>query len=327
MNFNFVDLFILLLLIYFIWQGLRTGLLGGLLNVLSTLASFFLASLLYPRLGNFLHDNFQTNENIAPVVAFLLILVGLEIIFNLILTYLYLKVAKVYKKSKVVAKIDKYLGVIPSVAVGLFLVSVLMLLVLTLPVKPWLRDPIEKSWWGANVVSRGINFVPAIEKTLNRIPYKNLVYVLTPASSQSEESQILNIPENITLKQDSQAEEDLFTLVNKERRERGLKEVVFNNSLRDVGRSHCTDMFKRSYFSHYTPEGKSPFDRIEAAEIDYLAAGENLAYAPSVIIAHQGLMNSPGHRENILRKEFGTLGVGVIDGGLNGKMFCQEFTD
>jgi uncharacterized protein YkwD len=58
-----------------------------------------------------------------------------------------------------------------------------------------------------------------------------------------------------------------------------------------------------------------------------LSAGENLAYAPSVAIAHEGLMNSPGHRENILRASFNKLGVGVIDAGVNGKMFCQEFTN
>ena len=84
---------------------------------------------------------------------------------------------------------------------------------------------------------------------------------------------------------------------------------------------------KRNYFSHYTPEGKSPFDRMDEAGIKYKAAGENLAYAPSVEVAHQGLIDSPGHRANILRPEFGHLGVGVIDGGINGKMFCQEFTD
>ena len=86
-------------------------------------------------------------------------------------------------------------------------------------------------------------------------------------------------------------------------------------------------MFNKSYFSHYTPDGKSPFDRMKAAGVQYLTAGENLAYAPNVEIAHQGLMNSPGHRENILRPEFGKLGVGVIDGGLSGEMFCQEFSD
>ncbi len=325
--FNYIDILILILTIYLIWQGYRTGLIAGLLNVLATIASFVLSTLVFSYIGDLLHKLFNLNENVAPVVGFLVSLVILEFGLNLILTFIYAKIARVYKKSNLVDKLDKYLGIIPSILVGLFLASLLMLLVLTLPVKPWLQSPIQNSWWGKNVVSKGISFVPTIEKALNKIPYKNLVYILTPDNPTSEESQELNIPENISLSVDTQSEKEMFNLVNKERKDRGISELKESNALRDVGRAHCSDMFKRRYFSHYTPEGLSPFDRIQAAGIDYIAAGENLAYAPSVAIAHQGLMNSPGHRENILRKEFGTLGVGVIDGGLYGKMFCQEFTN
>ena len=119
----------------------------------------------------------------------------------------------------------------------------------------------------------------------------------------------------------------MFDLVNKERRSTGLQLVVWSEALIGVGRKHCLDMFSRGYFSHYSPEGKSPFNRMDDANVDYKAAGENLAYAPNVSVAHQGLMNSKGHRENILREEFATLGVGVIDGGIHGQMLCQEFTD
>jgi uncharacterized protein YkwD len=86
-------------------------------------------------------------------------------------------------------------------------------------------------------------------------------------------------------------------------------------------------MFERGYFSHYNPEGMSPFDRMEQAGIHFIAAGENLALAPNVTIAHQGLMDSPGHRANILSTDFGKVGIGVMDGGMFGRMFVQEFTD
>ena len=66
---------------------------------------------------------------------------------------------------------------------------------------------------------------------------------------------------------------------------------------------------------------------MEKAGISYQAAGENLAYAPNVDVAHTGLMNSEGHRANILSADFGKVGIGVIDGGVYGKMFVQEFTD
>lgn len=325
--FNFIDIFILLLIVYLAWQGYKTGLIGGLLNTLITIASFVLATMFYRPLGQFIDGRFSLGENVSLVAGFLIILVLLEVVLSLVSSFFYSRVAKLYKKSASIARIDKYLGILPSLLVGLFLTTILMLLVLTLPVKPWLRDPIAQSWWGNNVVTKGLSLIPAIEKTLNKLPYRNLVYILTPVNPNSEESQKLNISPNAKFTEDPTSEKEMFDLVNQERAKQGLKVVKWSEGLRDVGRAHCLDMFERSYFSHYTPEGLSPFDRIDKVGIEYLAAGENLAYAPSVAIAHQGLMDSPGHRANILRVEFGTLGVGVIDGGFNGKMFCQEFSN
>ena len=107
----------------------------------------------------------------------------------------------------------------------------------------------------------------------------------------------------------------------------GLPPVSFDDKLRDVARAHSKDMFKRGYFSHYTLEGLSPFDRMEDAQITYQYAGENLALAPTTPFAMQGLMNSPGHRANILNPNFNKVGIGVIDGGIFGKMYSQEFSD
>jgi uncharacterized protein YkwD len=86
-------------------------------------------------------------------------------------------------------------------------------------------------------------------------------------------------------------------------------------------------MFARGYFAHETPEGESPFDRFNKAGITYRTAGENLALAPTLSLAHTGLMNSPGHRANILNPEFGRVGIGIIDGGLHGLMVTQDFRD
>jgi len=66
---------------------------------------------------------------------------------------------------------------------------------------------------------------------------------------------------------------------------------------------------------------------MRAAGIRYLTAGENLALAPTLQVAHNGLMNSPGHRANILHAQFGRLGIGILDGGIRGLMVSQEFRD
>ena len=86
-------------------------------------------------------------------------------------------------------------------------------------------------------------------------------------------------------------------------------------------------MLARGYFSHYTPEGLSPFDRMNQAHISFTYAGENLAFSANVQLAMQGLMNSPGHKANILSSHYHKIGIGVIDAGIYGEMFDQEFTD
>ncbi|MGH2500680.1 MAG: CAP domain-containing protein, partial [Candidatus Limnocylindria bacterium] len=121
------------------------------------------------------------------------------------------------------------------------------------------------------------------------------------------------------------AERALAELVNEARRAHGLPALTIDPRLVAVARAHSTEMFRLEYFGHQSPVSGSPFDRLDAAEIAYTRAGENLAYAHSVAIAHRGLMDSPGHRANILRPEFTRIGVGAISAGPYGRMFTQLF--
>ena len=77
----------------------------------------------------------------------------------------------------------------------------------------------------------------------------------------------------------------ILNLINQERHNHGSKGLVIDNKLRDLARSYDTDMFRRGYFSHYNPEGESPFDRMQKNGIEYLQAGEkfeNLARTFSI---------------------------------------------
>ena len=123
----------------------------------------------------------------------------------------------------------------------------------------------------------------------------------------------------------SDLEAQMVDLVNQERIQRGLRPFQADPELTEVARAHSRDMFARGYFAHITPDGKSPFDRMDEAHVQYLTAGENLALAHSLSIAHNGLMNSPGHRANILNQNFSRIGIGILDGGFYGLMVSQEF--
>ncbi|MGE8078688.1 CAP domain-containing protein [Peribacillus loiseleuriae] len=107
-------------------------------------------------------------------------------------------------------------------------------------------------------------------------------------------------------------EYQLFDLTNASRVNHHLGVLSWNDTIRETARHHSTDMAVHNYFNHTDLEGKSPFDRMAADAITFKMAGENLAAGQqSSIFAHEGLMNSLGHRENKLRPEYQELGVGV----------------
>lgn len=103
-----------------------------------------------------------------------------------------------------------------------------------------------------------------------------------------------------------------FDLVNGERVQFGLPTLAYNERVSETARKHSQDMVNNDYFDHNNKQGMSPFDRLDRDGFNYVTAGENLAYGQiSSIYAHHGLMNSLGHRKNILNKDYKELGVGV----------------
>ncbi|MCP6429200.1 CAP domain-containing protein, partial [Klebsiella pneumoniae] len=78
-----------------------------------------------------------------------------------------------------------------------------------------------------------------------------------------------------------------------------------------LARNYAQDMLNRNYFSHYSPEGQSPFDRMKQAGITYSAAGENIAINRTVQQAEAAFMNSSGHRANILNSTYTKVGIGI----------------
>jgi uncharacterized protein YkwD len=115
-------------------------------------------------------------------------------------------------------------------------------------------------------------------------------------------------------------EEEVFTLVNQERAKAGLTPFTHVTALRDVARSHGIDMVAKNYFAPNDPDGKTPADRLTAANIGFSAWAENIrrVSAPPTSVAQDimyeagtGWMNSPSHRANILNPHLTQLGVGV----------------
>ncbi len=119
----------------------------------------------------------------------------------------------------------------------------------------------------------------------------------------------------------------MVQLVNTLRAKNGLSHLSTNSMLTKVARLKASDMIKNNYFSHNSPTYGSPFDMMKKLGVSYGYAGENLAGASTVEIAHKNLVDSTGHRANILHASYKKIGVGVVPGGPYGKMFVQIFTD
>lgn len=122
------------------------------------------------------------------------------------------------------------------------------------------------------------------------------------------------------------AEQQMLNLVNAERAKTGLRPLQADLTLTKLARMKSQDMIAKNYFSHQSPTYGSPFDLLATYKVAYRTAGENLAGNSSVPGAHTALMNSSGHRANILNSGYTKVGIGIVSGGQYGMMFTQLFT-
>lgn len=121
-------------------------------------------------------------------------------------------------------------------------------------------------------------------------------------------------------------EYQMFDLTNATRVNHQLPILTWDDHVRETAREHSADMAANDYFDHKNLQGQSPFDRMKEDAVAFHTAGENLAYGQlSSIFAHEGLMNSLGHRENILRKDYEYLGVGVAFNEKSQPYYTQNY--
>ncbi|OGD82952.1 hypothetical protein A2165_03345 [Candidatus Curtissbacteria bacterium RBG_13_40_7] len=317
---NWVDLVILLVIIVFAIEGQRRGFFGQLIDIIGFLIALLASLTFYPQAGQLLIKIFNLPKIAANPVGFLLIWLVTETIFFAIFGGIIKKFVLVFSHTH----INKYLGFIPSTINSLLFLAFVLLFVVSLPIRPDIKKDIFDSKIGSVLVSSA----GVLEKPFNSIFGPIAKQSLTFLTVKPEEKG--SIPLEFTQKEltvDTASEQRMLELVNQERAKFGVRQLTLNSDLTEVARAHSKDMFERGYFSHYSPEGKDVGDRLDEAGISYNVAGENLALAPNISTAHTGLMNSEGHRRNILDPAFSTVGIGAIDGGVYGKMFTQVFKD
>lgn len=111
---------------------------------------------------------------------------------------------------------------------------------------------------------------------------------------------------------DVEAEIAVFvSQLNAERIRNGCEPLSWEQRVAEIAERHSSDMVRRGYFSHESPEGLSPFDRLRAAGVEYRGAAENIAEGPASGDAlFRQWLTSATHRGNMLNCSFTRQGVG-----------------
>lgn len=108
-------------------------------------------------------------------------------------------------------------------------------------------------------------------------------------------------------------EQEMLNLVNQARSNAGLSQLQVCSELTRAARAKSKDMVDNNYFSHTSPRYGGLEGLLSNFGIGYRSAGENLAMnsSGSVSAAHNSLMSSPGHRDNILGSSYNYVGIGI----------------
>jgi uncharacterized protein YkwD len=325
-GFNWIDILIIIVILFYTLEGYAIGFLTAFVDLISFVLAFFAGLTFYGLFGNLLVQYLSVPQGFAKAAGFFIAAFIVEVLASI-----YLKKitksdfqAEVLDKNPTYKRINLWLGIIPSVFSGIILATFILTLIATLPFSIFLQKAVLNSQIGSKMVNNTGGLSKDINNIFKGAANDSLAFLtIEPTGNESVK---LNFKLSKT-SVDKKSENRMLEMVNSARRQNMGSELSLNAQLTDLARKHCIDMFKRGYFSHNTPDNVSPFDRMEQADIVFEYAGENLAFAPNVDIAMDGLMKSLGHKANILSPNFGRIGIGVIDGGIYGEMFCQEFAD
>ncbi len=319
MAINPIDIFLVIVILLSVLNGYRRGFVHGVLDLAGWMLSVLAGLRYYQPVAQWLGPRIDLwsevwDQPVAFVLVALVVGVAVQIIGYLLLRHL---PEDIHER-----RVNQLFGMVPGFVNGLIVAAILSALLLAIPLSEGLSERTRNS----ALVNRLGVYAEQLEGQLRPVFGEAIARTMNLLTIRPDSDERVTLPFKVeNTKPRPDLEKQMLDLVNQERHTAGLPPLQADPELTEVARKHSADMFARGYFAHDTPDGLSPFDRMRDANVRFLTAGENLALAPTLQIAHTGLMNSPGHRANILRREFGRVGIGVMDGGMRGLMVSQEF--
>ena len=263
----------------------------------------------------------------TTVVAFGMLALAGQVVATLAIQRPLDPLLRAVRRHTLARRLDQFLGLLPGALAGGLIAALILAPLAVVAPDLALAGSLRETRLAATLLEWDARFLQTAQvRPLLQAAADTLT--LPSVSAQHEEAR--DLPFRVgadELTPDPAAEAQLLALVNGEREAAGLPALAFDEALVPIGRAHAVEMFEQGYFAHESPTNGDPFDRLAAANITYLVAGENLAFAPDLLTAHRGLMNSPGHRANILSPAFGRAGMAVIRSRYHGLMIVQMFRD
>lgn len=327
MEASWVDILIVIFLLSWVTSGFERGFFEGIVDLTGFILALLVGTLLYPTISRQLNKRLLVPRGLGNLGSFLLVLFLVRTAYFATVPSICPRIRRLLARYRF-AQAEHLAGALPFLAAGALWLSIILGTLVWYPVSPYLKTEIMRAQGGRFLVDRASGMQPRVETLLGQATDETMGFLTRlEAPDQTGEVTRLSLPKDVKTGVDSESEWRMLSFVNEERRSTGLEPLKMDPLLRKVARAHSAEMIRLDYFAHDSPVTGTPFDRMRDAGVSYLFAGENLAYAQDVVVAHEGLMDSPSHRENILTAEFTHVGIGAVEAGPYGIMFAQEFTD
>jgi uncharacterized protein YkwD/uncharacterized membrane protein required for colicin V production len=327
---NWIDIAILLVIAWHIADGVRRGFVAALVDLAAFVVSLVVALTGYVQLGEWAAARWNLPSLLARPLAF----GAIWIVTGLVVSLFGRIIGAPFSMLIRATGLDAILSIVPSGLKGLIVAGVVVTVILSVPPLPeglpgqqgfaFVRESMQDSQLATELVER----TAVLDRVAREVIGEPISETLTLLTVRPENGE--RVPLNFRIENppiDEPSEARMLELLNQERIRAGLPALVRDPAIDEVARAHSIDMLERGYFAHEAPDGRTPFDRMRDGNVQFTTAGENLALAPTVALAHQGLMDSPGHRANILQPAFRRVGIGAARADGRGRMFTQDFAN
>ena len=323
-NQQYLDIFIYIFMIFFLYLGWKKGALFQIFYLFSLLIAVSISFRYSDEIGTYisswLNSNLQLSEVFGGIIIFVAILTLASFLHNLL--------------NNLIRTSDlgsKALGAAISLLVSNLILTLIFtgLNILNLPAL------FENSVKDSNLVNFYVSPDGSPQQTLEVIIGTDLLKVVNRINYLTGKSSVvidddgcLEIPRynesNLQSRQDFSIE--IYNLLSLERQNENVDGLELNQILSNVAQDYAYEMYLGGFWCHQNPNnGENVNERLSKAGFPFTNVGENLAIASTIRSGHQSFMQSDSHRNTILDNEFRRVGIGVVSGPI-GLIIVQVFS-